>query len=509
MPTSMPESISEPMPESKSGTNWTGLGRRLVPQTLLGRLSIVMVAGVMLTQLLGNVIWAAQRRAEAQTEVVTSSQHVAHSAASAVRFFLSLPANYRPLIIQQFREMGGTRFLVSLNRAPVEIAGIGAHSLADSALQQVRATLQEDVPNLSKLRIALAWPEQLSVSDDGTRISDLPVSWVQHIVLTKPAPILVIQAEMEPGHWLYLASLMPNPYFLDSGNPLTRDRVLLQLLSLAAVLALSFLVVRWTTRPLAALSEAAKAFGNGEHMPALPETGSREFVTTARAFGAMRERIARYIEERERLFISISHDLRTPIMRLKLRAEMLDDDALRSDFHDDLDDLDMMVKGALQCVKDGDIHENPTEVRLDALLGRMVEGARLAGHEVAYVPSGLCVMAKPLALKRAIGNLIDNALFYGKRVDISVLERGDNIEIALRDHGPGVPQEAFATLFDPYLRLEHGRRQNSGGMGLGLGIARGIVLAHGGELVLENDPGGGLRATIILPGIAKEAFGAV
>jgi signal transduction histidine kinase len=274
------------------------------------------------------------------------------------------------------------------------------------------------------------------------------------------------------------------------------------------VLALSFLVVRWTTRPLAALSEAAQAFGNGEHMPALPETGSREFVTTARAFGAMRERIARYIEERERLFISISHDLRTPIMRLKLRAELLDDDDLRNDFHDDLDDLDMMVKGALQCVKDGDLHENPTEVRLDALLGRMVQGARLAGHEVAYVPSSLCVTAKPLALKRAIGNLLDNALFYGKRVEIAVREHEANIEIALRDHGPGVPPEAFATLFDPYLRLEHGRRQNSSGMGLGLGIARGIVQAHGGELVLENDPGGGLRATIILPGSAREGFDA-
>lgn len=483
---------------------WSRLWHRLVPlllpHTLLGRLSIVMVAGVMLTQLLGNVIWAAQRRAEAEIDVVTSAQHVAHSAASAVRFFLSLPANYRPLIIQQFREMGGTRFLVNLNHAPIEISGMVSHGLADSALTQVRSTLLDDVPNLSTLHVALAWPEQLVVGDDGTRIGDLPASWVQHIVLSKPAPILLIQAEMEPGHWLYLASLMPNPYFLDSGNPWPLDRLLLQLLSLAAVLALSFLVVRWTTRPLAALSEAAQAFGNGEHMPALPETGSREFVTTARAFGAMRERIARYIDERERLFISISHDLRTPIMRLKLRAEMLDDDSLRNEFHDDLDDLDMMVKGALQCVKDGDIHENPTEIRLDALLGRMVDGARLAGHQVAYAPSGLSVTAKPLALKRAIGNLLDNGLFYGKRVDIALREHRGNIEIALRDHGPGVPQEAFATLFDPYLRLEHGRRQNSGGLGLGLGIARAIVQAHGGELVLENDPGGGLRATIILPG---------
>lgn len=477
---------------------------RVLPSSLLGRLSVVMVAGVMLTQLAGNFIWATQRRAEAEVEASTASQHLAHSAASAVRFFLSLPPNYRPLIIQQFREMGGTRFLVNINRAPVDVVPIGRQALADIALKQVRATLKEDLPNVSNVRIAFAWPDKLAVGDDGATINDLPDSWVQHIVLLKPtaAPILLIQAEMDPGHWLYLATLMPNPYFLDSGNPLTRDRLLLQALSLAAVLVLSILVVRWTTRPLAALSEAATAFGNGEHMPALPETGSREFVKTARAFGAMRERIQRYIEDRERLFVSISHDLRTPIMRLKLRAELLDDDQLRNEFHEDLDELDMMVKGALQTVKDSDIHENPTEIRLDALLGRMVRDAQLAGHEVSFADSGLSVAAKPLALKRAIGNLLNNALHYGKQVEIAVRPQGSNIEIEIRDHGPGVPESAFKNLFEPYVRLEHGRRQNSSGMGLGLGIARGIVQAHGGELLLDNHPDGGFRAIIVLPGAA-------
>ncbi|WP_295993854.1 ATP-binding protein [Rugamonas sp.] len=477
---------------------------RLLPQSLLGRLSAVMVAGVLLTQLVGNVIWAAQRHAESEVEVGTASLHLAHSAASAMRFFISLPPNYRPLIIQQFREMAGTRFLVNINHGPVAVTEIHPQLLSDIALKQIRATLKENLPNVSNLRLAFAWPDQLVVSDDGATINDLPDSWVQHIVLTKPvpAPILLIQAEMEPGNWLYLATLMPNPYFLESGNPLTRDRLLVQALSLAAVLLLSILVVRWTTRPLAALSEAATAFGNGEHTPVLPETGSREFVKTARAFGAMRERIQRYIEDRERLFVSISHDLRTPIMRLKLRAELLDDDQLRNEFHEDLDELDMMVKGALQTVKDSDIHENPTEIRLDTLLGRMVRDAQLAGHQVSFQDSGLSVAAKPLALKRAIGNLLNNALHYGERVELSVHSNGVNIEIAIRDHGPGVPEAAFANLFEPYVRLEHGRKQNSSGMGLGLGIARGIVQAHGGELVLANDPGGGFRATIVLPGAA-------
>jgi signal transduction histidine kinase len=477
---------------------------RIAPQSLLGRLTAVMVAGVMLTQFVGNFIWAAQRHAEAEIEVSTASKHLAHSAASAMRFFISLPPNYRPLIIQQFREMAGTRFLVYINHARVAVTEIPQQALTDIALKQIRATLKEVLPNVSNLHISFAWPDRLPVSDDGATINDLPESWVQHIVLTKPvpAPILLIQAEMEPGHWLYLATLMPNPYFLESANPLTHDRLLLQALSLAAVLMLSILVVRWTTRPLAALSEAATAFGNGEHMPALPETGSREFIKTVRAFGAMRERIQRYMKDRERLFVSISHDLRTPIMRLKLRAELLDDDQLRNEFHEDLDELDMMVKGALQTVKDSDIHENPTEIRLDALLGRMVRDAQLAGHEVSFTESGLSVAAKPLALKRAISNLLNNALHYGKLVELAVRAQGSNIEIAIRDHGPGVPESAIGQLAEPYVRLEHGRSQNSSGMGLGLSIARGIVQAHGGELLLENHPEGGFCATIVLPGAA-------
>lgn len=477
---------------------WIGA---LLPQSLLGRLSVVMVVGVLLTQLAGNVIWAAQLRKTSESETVTASQHLAHSAASAVRYFLSLPPNYRPLVIKQFREMGGTRFFVNLNREPLAIREIGDQDLARIAVAQVDKTMREDLPHVTQYRIGFAWPDNLTVSEDGANFSKLPESWVQHILFPspKPAPILVIQVEMEENHWLYLAGLMPNPYFLDSGNPLSLDRLLTQGLSLAAVLLLSILVVRWITLPLKALSDAAEAVGNGEHLPPLPETGSREFINTARAFDAMRERIQRYLEDRERLFVSISHDLRTPIMRLKLRAELLDDDDLRSEFHEDLDDLDMMVKGALQCVKDSDIHENPTEVRLDSLISRMVRGAQLAGHQISFQESSLSVEAKPLALKRAIGNLLDNALHYGQQAEISVRERDDHIDITIRDHGPGVPQEAIGSLFDPYVRLEHGRKQNNNGMGLGLGIARGVVQAHGGELILANHPDGGFSATIVLP----------
>ena len=464
---------------------------------------LVMAAGLLVTQIAASAIWASQLRYKSQVETQSAAKYVAHSAAGAIRFFRSLPPAYRALIIQQLREMGGTRFFVNLNHAYVPVERIAPHPLADKALDVVGATLKSDLPNSPGFRLAFAWPDRLVVAEHDVRLEDLPNAWVQHVLLLQPdpAPILVIQTEIEPGNWLYMAALMPNPYFLSGSDPFSWDRLMPQALSLAVVLLLCLLVVRSITRPLAALSDAAAAVGQGhdDANPPLPETGSREFVNTARAFGAMRERIARYIEDRERLFISISHDLRTPITRLKLRAELLDDDALRKDFEEDLDELDMMVKGALQCVKDSDIHENPADIRLDALLGRLVKSARLAGHEVGYQPSGVSVRGKPLALKRALGNLLDNALYYGARAEIAVREEAGSVVVEVRDHGPGVPEDALASLFDPYVRLAHGRDSNDGGMGLGLGIARGIVEAHGGRLELRNHPAGGLVAQVGLP----------
>ena len=462
--------------------------------------------GVLLTQFVANEFWATQVRKESEIEVAASSRHLAQSAVSSIRYFLSVPTNYRSLIIQQFRAMGGTRFFVNINTRAIDLREIAPNPLAELAKKKIGAELKEKIPQLAdahNLKLGFVWPVDLVVSEDGLDINDLPDNWVQHILITKPnpAPVLVIQAELEPGHWLYLATLMPNPYFLNSNNAFSNDRLVLLGVSLLAVILLSMMVVRWITRPLEALSVAASEFGNGhgESMPQLPETGSREFVNTARAFSKMRQRIQSYIDDRERLFVSISHDLRTPIMRLKLRAELLDDDDIRSEFHDDIDELDMMVKGALQCVKDSDIYENPTEIKLDTLLGRMVRDAQLIGHHVAYSPTGLTVFAKPLALKRAMGNLLDNALHYGKDVEISVDKRDNQVTIQLRDHGPGVPEHALASLCDPYVRLEHGRHQNSQGIGLGLSIARDIIEAHKGMLILANHPEGGFCATIILP----------
>ncbi|WP_255991530.1 ATP-binding protein [Chitinolyticbacter albus] len=478
---------------------------RWLPRSLWGRLTLVMLVGVLATQLVANLIWAQQLRSQSEREATAAAQHLGRSAAAAVRFFKSLPVNYRPLLIEQLREMGGTRFFVNTNTAQIPVDPIAQSELSQAVLTTLDATLKRELPRLVDYRLALAWPQDLQVGDNGVLLSDLPDDWVQHTLIVKPrpAPVLVIQAELAPGEWVYLAALLPDPYFLDSDNPLAMDRLALQLATLVSVLLLSLLVVRWLTQPLGKLADAAQAFGHGGLTEAMPETGSSEFVATARAFNAMQDRIQRFIDDRERLFSSISHDLRTPITRLKLRTELLDDDETRAEFHEDLDELDVMVKGALQSVKDTDIHENRTALRLDALLERLVADAKLAGQEVAFAGGAITVQAKPLALKRAITNLIDNAVKYGGRAEVLLSEAGDTVELTIRDYGPGVPDEARDSLFQPYVRLEHGRQSNSLGMGLGLGIARNIIHAHGGELALSNHPDGGLVARLKLPRSAR------
>lgn len=474
---------------------------RLLPSTLRGRILLMMVAGVLLSQLLGSAIWTWQLRDTARRDAQEAAQQIALSAGGAIRFFRDLPVQYRPILIEQLRTMGGTRFFVNVNRARVPVQAIEDSLLARTATTEVLGKLRSELPDVAGADVRFAWPDTLAVADDGRLLRELPESWVEASMLLRPrpAPVLVIQVEFEPSGWLLLATTMPDPYFLDSANPLTSDRLLLQAATLLTVLLLVLWVARGLTRPLQRLADAASAFGSAMHSNQVPETGTVELRRTARAFNEMQSRIQRFVADRERLFASISHDLKTPIMRLKLRAELLDDDGVRADFHEDLDELDVMVKGALQSVKDTDIHENVSDVRLDRLVERLTAAASASGADIRLAVPPISVPGKPLALKRALGNLIDNGLRYGQRIEVSAREESGKVVLTVRDHGPGLPEGSLEEIFEPYVRLEHGRELHREGSGLGLGIARGIVREHGGELTLANHPDGGLVACILLP----------
>ena len=499
MPSPIDEPAAGPQPLLARLQGW--LQRVWLPPTLLGRITLVLALGVLCAQGLGTWLWASQIRNGMRADADAAASHIATSAAGTIRYFSELPARFRPILIEQLRTMGGTRFFVNVNAAAVEVQAVPQQPLADLVVKRLNTDLRAALPQLHDLRVVLAVPEGLAVSPDGTRVQDLPDSWTEATLLTRPrpAPLLVIQAEFEPGGWLYLATRMPDPYFLDNANPLTIDRIALQAVTLVTVLLLVTWLVRNLTRPLERIARVASSFGHAIHTERLPETGSAELQRTARAFNDMQARIQKYVEDRNRLFAGISHDLKTPITRLKLRTELLDDEALQADFHEDLDELDEMVKSALQALKDSDIHENLAALRLDTLIHRLSAAALRGGADIRIDASAVSVRAKPLALKRALANLLDNALRYGDRVELSVAAHGADAVVLVRDHGPGVPPDALGSLFEPYVRLEHGQQRNAAGSGLGLGISRDLITALGGTLTLANHPQGGLVATVTLP----------
>ncbi|UTW12858.1 ATP-binding protein [Marinobacterium rhizophilum] len=470
------------------------------PRSLSSRILLVLGMGVLLAQLVSSAIWLTQWRADTARNVQEMSRHMAFRVAATVQFFTELPVAYRHLILDQLRDMGGTRFFVTLNHEYIRINDLPDSALKLQVVQQFRDVLQRQLGVKDGLEIAFSRPADLHVIKNDILLHDLPERWGGQSLLlgSREAPILVIQIPMASDQWLYLATLMPDPDFLEASTPLSRERLLSLLVSLGVMLLFGAWIVRSLTRPLRRLAQAAESFGQGEAR-ALPETGSRELETTARAFNAMQLRIQRYLDDRERLFASISHDLKTPITRLRLRAELLEDETERDAFCHDLEDLDMLVKGALQSVKDTDIHENRVEVDLHRMLCYLRDGAALAGKVVTLSGEQRApFFGKPLALRRCLGNLVDNALYYGGSADIRIQDGDEGLQISVTDRGPGIPSAQLERVFSPYTRLSSSLSAHPG-MGLGLSIARNIARAHGGDIVLSNRAGGGLEALLVLP----------
>ncbi len=470
------------------------------PRSLSSRILLVLTAGVLLAQLVSSAIWLAQWRADSEHNVQEMARHMAFRVASTVQFFTELPTAYRHVILDQLRDMGGTRFFVTFNREEIRINDLPDSHLKSVVVQQFGEVLRRQLGQDQPLKIAFSRPSDLHVINNDILMLELPERWGSLSLLqgSSEAPILVIQIPLGPEQWLYLATLMPDPSFLESSKPLSRERLLSLLVSLGFMLLFGGWIVRSLTRPLRRLAEAAESFGQGEAR-ALPETGSRELETTARAFNAMQLRIQRFLGDRERLFASISHDLKTPITRLRLRAELLDDASQRDAFCRDLEDLDMLVKGALQSVKDTDIHENRVEVDLYRLLCHMRDSAVLGGRIMTlHGEQKAPFLGKPLALRRCLGNLVDNALCYGGCAEVLIQDNDIQLEIQVRDHGPGIPKDQLKRVFQPYTRLAPNASSHSG-MGLGLSIVRNIARAHGGDVSLNNHPEGGVVAILKLP----------
>jgi signal transduction histidine kinase len=286
---------------------------------------------------------------------------------------------------------------------------------------------------------------------------------------------------------------------LAQGAPLPRHLLVnLTLLVLILVIAL-YVAARNITRPLSALADAADSVGRDARPAQLEERGARELRDAARAFNTMQDRLRRYLDSRTRVLAAMSHDLKTPLTRLRLQVETLDNPPMQARIGRELDEMEAMVREALSLFRGTEDGEPPVPFDLDALLGKVREEFTDMGRQVTVAGrTAQPLTAKPQALKRCLTNLVANATGFGSRADILV-EDGPMVAIRVRDRGPGIPAEELERVFEPFYRVESSRNRDSGGTGLGLSIARDIAQAHGGSLTLRNLPDGGLEATLLLP----------
>jgi len=280
---------------------------------------------------------------------------------------------------------------------------------------------------------------------------------------------------------------------------------ILRTLALAAVTVIAAVAATaWAAWRLAApfrrFAAAADRLGTDLDAPPLAETGTGELRAATRAFNRMQERLKRLVEDRTMMLAAISHDLRTVLTRLRLRTELIDDDAQRAKAEADLDAMQAMVEGTLAYARGEAMAEERVELDLAALLSSLVDDRADAGAELAYEgPDRLVVQGRPSGLRRLFANLLDNAERYAGGAVVRLVETAASVTVRVEDAGPGVPDDAREALFAPFRRLEGSRSRATGGTGLGLAVARSIARAHGGEITLEHREPHGLAAVVTLP----------
>ena len=287
---------------------------------------------------------------------------------------------------------------------------------------------------------------------------------------------------------------------LPRGAPLSRNLFFnLALLVVLLVIAL-YVTARSITRPLSNLVSAAENLGRSVRQPKLEEKGARELRDAARTFNTMQDRLQRYLDSRTRVLAAMSHDLKTPLTRLRLQVETtLDDPAIQARFGKELDEMESMVRGALGLFRGLDDDETLAPIDINALVEMIKNEFREMGADVTVEGQATQTLTgKPQALKRCLTNLVANAVKFGTRAKI-IVEDGSALLIRVRDEGPGIPPEELERVFEPFYRVESSRNRDTGGTGLGLSIARDVAQAHGGSLVAQNLPTGGLEALLVLP----------
>lgn len=462
--------------------------RRLIPHSMLTWFALVLGAGIALSLISVSAFHALNRdEAVAALEDLRAAERIA----AAARFLDHSAPVLRPVIAESIS--GSSLFIAATAHSMVEVS-----SPPDGRTARLRDVIEARLRDMRvrDLRVdygggpddeSAGWSWLPSLWSDERRKSDELLS------LQDRGQTFSVALQLMDGSWLNFsfASVSTLPFS-------SWSQLLALAVGIAAVMALGVGAVRLITRPLDSLALAAEELGRGARPEDVPEAGLNEVRRAARAFNRMQRRIRRMIEDRTQMIAAISHDLRTPITRLRLRAEFVEDPEEQQKMLSDLDQMEAIIRSTLAFAREDSDTEPTAEVDLAGLLQEVTESHPPAQFTPAR-DGRFLLRARPVALRRCFNNLAENAIRYGQRADIAVRELSDALEITIDDAGPGIPEERLKDVFRPFVRLEESRNRESGGAGLGLAIARSVVLAHGGTIVLRNRKEGGLRALVKLP----------
>lgn len=467
--------------------------KRRLPDTLAGWVIVVLVAGLATSQVATLIV---NYRSRNSTATVLEHFKLAERLADIVRLVEGAPPAGRSRMLASLE---GPTLRASLDRAPAlpDVPPADWHSrlfgelvqsaLGDVAWRELRVTMTPASPTGTR-----------SVRDAGRRLAGTPgvARSVDEIIARHDdASLLRVSLQLADGSWINFDAPL-----VEEGSVVSPWSTPLALVAALLVVLATIAAVRRLTAPLTALVRAADQLGRDVNAPPLPETGPYEFREAARAFNEMQSRIRRFVGDRTLMVAAMSHDLRTPITRLRLRAEFVEDEEQRRRMLVDLADMQAMVDSTLAFVRQEENTEAIANADLVSLVGGLCEDRPSVSFATGDgVASRLPYACRPVSLARCVGNLVDNAVRHGGGAEVRLAVEGREVVIVVEDRGPGIPASERERAFAPFTRLDAARNLDNGGSGLGLTIARTIARAHGGDVELGDRPGGGLRATVRLP----------
>ncbi|MBF0625742.1 MAG: HAMP domain-containing protein [Magnetococcales bacterium] len=463
--------------------------RSLLPVSLAGRTQAILFVGLTLSHILSILVFTSEKL---EVGVVTSERQVLERMAAITRLLLEIPAALHEPV------------LAAMNRSGLHVevqhqAAGGPPPVPVASEEPLRRSLERSIgPGRARVvGVGLAEPDWDHRYGSLHRLLFAVemgiIRLMHHQVLDRELRAWV---ELPVGHRIFLTTRPA-----DNHVPLFRHATLSVIIMTVAIFLFALLIARHMTVPLGRIVQAAEAIGQDVHAAPLPETGPTEIVAVARAFNRMNRGHRDFVAERLRLIAAISHDLRTPLTQLKLMVEFAGEAATRQRMAAILDEMASMLTTTLEFARDASAGEARQRVNLGGLVSAICADLGDIGQAVVCAESDrLPCTCRPLAMKRALTNLIHNAVKYGGAARVSLARAGERIAITIHDPGPGIPPSAWDTVFEPFQRLESSGGSDSGGVGLGLSIAASVIRDHGGTIHFAHPPEGGFATRVELPG---------